>query len=141
MKPLHAGSNYKFLCPFIKKMAQTGRNVFKAGLGMSRLIISDQGRTFREYGQVYRIGYADRADQYFEIAVSDEQKTVMPMRYVDLNAVSLDNSVAPMRELSCFWFSWENPCPKQASIRVVDTMLWEWTKYLSGREYYNAKYA
>ena len=67
---------------------------------MSRLIIEDQGRTFKEYGHVYRIRYANKPDQYYEIAVNDEQKTAMPMRYVDHNAISLDNTAAPLKEVS-----------------------------------------
>lgn len=141
MKPLHAGSNYKFLYPFIKKMGQTGRNEFKAGLGMSRLIIEDQGRTFREYGHVYRIGYANKPDQYYEVAVNDEQKTVIPLRYVDHTAVSLDNTVLSLTEVACFWFSWRNPCAKPEAVRMVDNMLWRWINHLTQREYYNVKYA
>ena len=141
MKPLHAGTNYKFLLPFIQKMEQTGRNVFKAGLGLSRLIIEDQGRTFREYGHVYRIGYDNQPDKYYEVAVNDEQKTVIPLRYVDRNAVSLDNSVSDLTGVSCFWFSWENPIPRTDNLRKVDVLLWQWLDRLCHREYYNAKYA
>ena len=141
MKPQHAGSNYSFLLPFIRKAERTGRNVFKAGLGHSRLLLSDRGETFGDYGNVFRIGYADSPNKYYEVAVNDEKKTAIPLRYVDPDAVSLDNSVAPLREINCFWFSWKNPCPKPEAMRKVDTMLWKWIDYLTHREYYNAKYA
>ena len=140
MKPQHAGSNYKWLLPFIRKV-KTGKRTFKAGLGLSRLFIEDQGYSFGEYGQVYRIRYENSPDKYFEIAVNDDSKTVTPMRYIDRNTVSMDNSIPALTEVNCFWFSWSKPCPRADNLRRVDTLLWEWITYLSNRQYYNAKYA
>ena len=141
MKPLHAGSNYKFLMPFIEKMKETGRNTFKAGLGRSRLMIEDMHYNFQTYGKVYRVRYADDQDKFYLIAVNDRTKTATPMRYVDEHAVSLDNSKPDLREVNCFWFSWSIPCPKAESMKLVDSMLWDWINYLTHREYYNVKYA
>ena len=141
MKPQHAGSNYKWLAPFFRKMEQTGRNIFKAGLYGSRLIIQDQGRSFGSYGRVYHIRYLSTPDKYFEIAISDEKKTVTPLRYIDRNAVSLTNSVADLTEITCFWFEWSNPVPKPENVRKVDSLLWEWIDRLQNRERYNVKYA
>lgn len=141
MKPQHAGSNYKWLLPFFKKMEQTGRNIFKAGLGGSRLIFEDQNYSFNEYGHVWKIGYLGQPDKYYEVAVNDENKTVTPLRFIDRNAVSLDNSVRDLTELNCFWFSWSKPCPRPENLRKADTLLWEWIYKLEHREYYIAKYA
>ena len=140
MKPHHAGTNYKSLIPFIRKVRE-GQNVFRAGLGLTRLIIDDQGATFQSYGHVFRIGYANQPDKYYEIAVNDEQKTVTPLRYVDRAAVSMDNTRPDLKEVSCFWFTWNNPGLKPEAMRMVDTMLWEWLDYLIHRQYYKAKYA
>lgn len=141
MKPLHAGSNYKTLHPFFQKMERTGQNTFKAGLGGSHIVFENLDYSFLNYGRVFRIRYLSNPDWYFEVAINDEQKTMTPLRFVDRNAVSLDNSVASMKEISCFWFSWQNPIPKEANMRKVDTLLWEWLDKLIHREYYNAKYA
>ena len=141
MKPLHAGSNYKWLLPFFRKMEKTGQNTFRAGLGGSRLIFENCHRSFSGYGYVYRIRYINQPDKYFEIAVNDENKTVTPLRYIDRNAVSLDNRVADLTEVNCFWFSWSKPCPRPENMRKVDSMLWEWIDHLDHREFYIAKYA
>lgn len=141
MKPLHAGSNYKWLLPFFRKMEKTGRNTFEAGLGGSCLIFEDQHWSFGEYGQVYRIRYLHDTEKYYEIAVNDEKKTATPLRYIDRNAVSLNNTVRDLTEVSCFWFGWSNPCPRPENVRKVDTMLWEWIDYLEHRQFYSAKYA
>ena len=141
MKPQHAGSNYKWLLPFFRKMRETGQTTFKAGLGESRLVFEDQNYTFQEYGQVFRIRYESSKDKYFEIAINDESKTVTPLRYIDRNAVSLNNKVPDLTEVNCFWFSWSNPCPRPENLRKVDTLLWEWIDYLEHRQYYIAKYA
>ena len=141
MKPQHAGSNYKWLFPFFKKMKLTGQTVFKAGLGGSRLIFEDQNYSFNEYGHVWKIGYLGQPDKYYEVAVNDENKTVTPLRYIDRNAVSLNNKVRDLTEICCFWFSWKNPVPRPEDMRKADTLLWEWIYKLEHREYYIAKYA
>lgn len=141
MKPQHAGSNYKWLAPFFRKMEQTGQITFKAGLHGSRLVFEDQKKTFGQYGRVFRIRYTTTPGKYFEIAISDETRTVTPLRYIDRDAVSLDNSIASLTEVNCFWFSWSNPCPRPENVRMVDTLLWQWIDKLQHREYYNVKYA
>ena len=141
MKPQHAGSNYKWLRPFFRKMEKTGQITFKAGLGGSRLIFEDQKYSMTEYGHVWRIRYQNRPDKYFEIAVSDETRTATPLRYIDRNAVSLVNKVPDLTEINCFWFSWSSPTPKADSMRMADTLLWEWLYHLVHREFYIAKYA
>ena len=140
MKPQHAGSNYKWLLPFFRKVKQTGQTTFKAGLYGSRLIFEDQNYSFNEYGHVWKIGYLGQPDKYYEIAVSDEKKTVTPLRYIDRNAISLDNSVRDQTEVNCFWF-WSNPCPRPENLRKIDTLLWKWIDKLENLEFYNAKYA
>ena len=141
MKPQHAGSNYKWLFPFFKKMEQTGRNIFKAGLGGSRLIFEDQNYSFNEYGHVWKIGYLGQPAKYYEVAVNAANKTVTPLRSIDRNAVSLNNKVRDLTEINCFWFSWKNPVPRPEDMRKADTLLWEWIYKLEHREYYIAKYA
>lgn len=141
MKPQHAGTNYKWLFPFFKKMELTGQTVFKAGLGGSRLIFEDQNYSFNEYGHVWKIGYLGQPDKYYEVAVNDENKTVTPLRYIDRNAVSLNNKVRDLTEINCFWFSWKNPVPRPEDMRKADTLLWQWIYKLEHREYYIAKYA
>ena len=141
MKPQHAGSNYKWLFPFFRKMERTGQTTFKAGLGLSRLIFEDQGYSMNEYGHAWRIRYENNPDKYFEIAISDETRTATPLRYIDRNAVSLVNKVPDLTEINCFWFSWKNPVPRPDDMRKVDTLLYEWIDKLTHREYYNAKYA
>ena len=141
MKPLHAGTNYKTLLPFFKKMRQTGQTIFKAGLGGSRLIFEDQGYTFGDYGHVYRIRYAESGSFYFDIAMNDETRTVTPLRYCNRNAVSLVNKIADLTEIQCFW-DWDDmTIPKPDNLRKADQLLWEWLDKLVHREYYNARWA
>lgn len=141
MKPQHSGSNYKTLRPFFQKMEQTGRNIFKAGLGGSRIIIEDMNETFRDYGHVFRLRYLNEDDRYYEIAMNDDNQTVTPLRYIDENAISMDNTVPDLKEVNCFWFSWKDPCPKPEMLRKVDAMLWGWLDYLVNDLCYNVKYA
>lgn len=141
MRPQHAGSNYKWLLPFFRKMERTGQTTFKAGLGGSHLVFEDRHHDMNDYGHVWRIRYQNRPDKYFEIAISDETRTATPLRYIDRNAVSLVNKVPDLTEINCFWFSWKNPIPRPDNMRKVDTLLYEWIDKLTHREYYNAKYA
>lgn len=141
MKPLHAGSNYKWLLPFFRKMEKTGQTSFKAGLGGSHLVFEDQHCEMDGYGHVWRLRYEKTPDRYFDVAISHESRTATPVRYIDRNAVSLVNSIADATEIQCFWFSWKEPCPRPENMRKVDTLLWEWIDRLQHREYYNAKYA
>jgi len=141
MKPQHAGSNYKWLLPFFKKMEKTGQITFKAGLGGSRLIFEDRHHDMNDYGHVWRIRYENKPDRYFDVAISHETRTATPLRYIDKNAVSLVNSVPDLTEINCFWFSWQNPCPRPENMRKVDDLLWRWIDRLQRKEYYNAKYA
>ena len=140
MKPLHAGSNYKTLSPFFRKMRVKGQNIFKAGLGGSRLIFEDQNYWFGDYGHVYRLRYLNDDGYYFDVAVDDSKRTVTPVYYSDRNAVSLDNMVPDLTEISCFW-NFTIICPKPDNLRKADTLLYEWLDKLIHREYYNAKYA
>ena len=140
MKPQHAGTNYKTLLPFFRKMKKTGQNIFDAHLGGSSIIIDDLHYSFNKYGAVYRIGYTKDDARYFEIAIDDINKTATPLRYIDRNAVSLDNSVPDLTEVNCFWFSWKEPCARPDNMRRVDTLLWEWLDYLIYREFYGVKY-
>ena len=140
MKPQHAGSNYKTLLPFLRKMRVKGQNIFKAGLGGSRLIFEDQGYNFHDYGHVYRLRYLKNEDYYFEVAIDDSHRTVTPIYYYDRNAISWDNAVPDLTEISCFW-DWGTLCPRENNMRKADTLLWQWLDRLIHVEFYNAKYA